>query len=92
MQLRGFVPSAWKNGLVKSIAPEVWNVSATPKSFPSAASAALSSSIGSLISPSTPHPASESRRPPDTTLSDLNIEDLQLSENDSLTTSLIGNQ
>jgi hypothetical protein len=43
-----------------------------------------------LISPSTPHPASESRRPPDTTLSDLNIEDLQLSEFDPLTTSLIG--
>jgi hypothetical protein len=29
-QLRGFVPSARKNGLVKSIAPAVWNVSATP--------------------------------------------------------------
>ena len=30
MHVRGFVPSAWKNGFVKSIDPDVWNVSPTP--------------------------------------------------------------
>src|SRR5436853_11049 len=54
------------------------NVPATPKSVLAAASFDCTSVIGSSTLPSVPHPSDASKRPPDTTLSTLNIEDLRI--------------
>src|SRR5215470_10582381 len=54
-QVRGFVPSGWKNGLVKSTAPVVWNVSAVPALLPEASRGAVEELVESRAWPF-PHP------------------------------------
>jgi hypothetical protein len=74
-QVRSLMPRRWKNGFVRSMTPDVWNVSAVPAGL-GAASSALD--VASVSACSTPQPATASTVTIARTLDDLDDLDLDM--------------